>query len=208
MIENTSNRDALVHYAGMAYGGQDRYVPEMEAAGQAQLARSSQLPKQAPWPQLEALGFVRGADVQGAPEDELFVEATLPPGWRMQPCGDPRESMVVDERGVARVGIFFKAAFYDRRATAHIVNVGGSLANKSIYGGAEVALPDCWAVLTPDERARYSTALDLSLTAEIRRRQTFRGEALGNSDSRVARIHALLALTQAQSGTGPETGAR
>jgi len=85
-----------------------------EAAGQRALVASAMLPKEihgATREQLEALGFKFGADV-----DELFVTCELPPGWKKQGTDHSMRSDLMDEQGRNRAGIFYKAAFYDRRA--------------------------------------------------------------------------------------------
>lgn len=89
-------------------------IEAQEAAGQAMLVASEQLPKEmrgATREQLEALGFVFGGDV-----DELFVTAHLPPGWKKVASYHSMHSDLVDDKGRVRAGIFYKAAFYDRRA--------------------------------------------------------------------------------------------
>lgn len=108
--------------AALAKGDLDNFVvaatpggiEAQEAAGQAMLCASEQLPKEvrgATREQLEALGFKFGDDV-----DELFVTCTLPPGWKKQATGHSMHSDLLDDKGRRRAGIFYKAAFYDRRA--------------------------------------------------------------------------------------------
>lgn len=89
-------------------------IEAQEAQGQQQLVASEMLPKEcrnATKEQLTALGFVFGADV-----DELFVSCTLPQGWKKVASDHSMHSDIVDEQGRKRAGIFYKAAFYDRRA--------------------------------------------------------------------------------------------
>jgi hypothetical protein len=90
-------------------------IEAQEAAGQATLVASAQLPKEirgATREQLEAIGFKFGADV-----DELFVAVTLPPGWKKVATDHSMHSDLTDDKGRIRAGIFYKAAFYDRRAS-------------------------------------------------------------------------------------------
>lgn len=167
-IENTRNRDNLVHLAGILSEGQSGYIEGMESAGQAQLVNSDVLPAEAladydsgtgdQWPRLEALGIIRGEPVAG---DPLFIHATLPAGWKKEGSGHAMGSYLVDERGVRRVSIFYKAAFYDRAANISVENVGRSLANDGIYAdeGTPTALPGAWAVLTDSEKAAYIASL-------------------------------------------------
>ena len=159
-IENTSERDPVVHLAGMI-GGTDGYIAEMEAAGQRQLVGSTKLPTDLGFrsgrEDYEALGFVLG---DPDPADPMFMEATLPPGWRREGSDHAMWSYLVDERGIKRVSVFYKAAFYDRSASMSITNVGYALASETIYAdeGHEPAIP--WGVLTAGERE------DLALGAE------------------------------------------
>jgi len=119
----------------------------MEAAGQRQLVASAVLPREkGDQAEYEALGFTFGAVV-----DDLFQEATLPPGWSKRGTDHDMHFEVVDERGIARVSVFYKAAFYDRRASMYIVNVGSSLAKRAIYGDGPVSGP--WDRLTAEELA-------------------------------------------------------
>lgn len=58
-----------------------------------------------------ALGFFFGE-----PIDKLFREARLPDGWKKSATDHDMWSHIVDATGVVRVEVFYKAAFYDRRA--------------------------------------------------------------------------------------------
>jgi len=168
--ENTSRRDPLTNLLGIMGEGQSEYITGMKEAGQRQVVASSVMPADAPWADrpsysmrapldgvsLESLGFAKGEPVKG---DPLFVQATLPEGWKKEGSDHAMWSHVVDERGVQRVGIFYKAAFYDRSAHAHLVDVGYAAASEVIYGEEPVGLPKHWAVLTADERDRTVAAL-------------------------------------------------
>ncbi len=120
MVENTSRRDPRIHLLGAQAEGLDGYIAGMEAAGMRQLLASDLLPArmipgdEGVW---TALGFVFGGVVA---DDPLFRRVTLPAGWTRAaggPGDDPRGGYVVDECGVRRVSIFYKAAFYDRAAS-------------------------------------------------------------------------------------------
>lgn len=94
-------------------------IEAQEAAGQAMLVASEQLPKKvdnATRAQLVALGFKFGADV-----DDLFVTATLPPGWKKRATSHSMHSDIVDDKGRVRASVFYKAAFYDRKADMRMV---------------------------------------------------------------------------------------
>jgi hypothetical protein len=49
-------------------------------------------------------------------------------------------SYIEDGRGIECVAIFYKAAFYDRRASMNVTNVGGQIASHAIYGDGPVDL--------------------------------------------------------------------
>lgn len=155
-IENTSDRDSTIHLMGSLSEGTDSYITGMESAGQQQLVNSDKLPAEADWPAFEALGFVKGDPVEG---DSLFVTATLPEGWSRRADSHAMWSYIVDERGVSRVSIFYKAAFYDRRASMRINRVGYELAADIVYGKETVSLPESWPLLTAAERAEARQSL-------------------------------------------------
>ncbi len=121
-------------------GGNPKAIVAQEAAGQAQLARASQLPAQGltvlsasnratfsdpvtgqPCASPVArLLTAAGGKVHGpSPGDDLFVDVTLPPGWAVVPTDHHMWSELRDEKGRKRAGIFYKAAFYDRGAHVH-----------------------------------------------------------------------------------------
>lgn len=114
-IENTSTRDPIAHLVG-ALGRAERYIGEMEKAGQAQLVRSEMIPtdrRSIADAELAELGFTLGGAAEG---DPLFPYARLPDGWTKKATGHDMWSEIVDETGVIRFEIFYKAAFYDRSA--------------------------------------------------------------------------------------------
>lgn len=197
-VENTTNRPDLVHFAGTMGEGVSGYIEGMEAAGQAQLVNSDVLPAIAApdynstehpdqWPLLEALGIVRGEPVAG---DPLFIHATLPTGWTRQASEwHAMTSFLLDERGVRRAAIFYKAAFYDRRADIRVFRVGTELASEEIYGDGPVLLPAVWPVLTEQERDDFRSGLDA-----YRALANQRPEIYGH---RMARVDALAALIEA-----------
>jgi len=169
-IENTANRHPIQHLVGMLDGNQTNYIEGMEAAGAQQVLTSDQIPTDAPWDDLTALGFVKGEPVAG---DDLFTHVTLPAGWTRAGTGHSMHTHILDERGVRRVGIFYKAAFYDRRADAHMINVPTQLAREIVDGDGPITLPEAWPSLTADERegvieklhGHIATLRELSLQA-------------------------------------------
>ena len=62
-----------------------------------------------------ALAMITWGDVIEG--DPLFREATLPAGWSRAPTGHDMWTYIFDEKGVLRARVFYKAAFYDRRAS-------------------------------------------------------------------------------------------
>lgn len=147
--ENTSNRDPMLHLLGATSDGHSDYVTGMEATGQRQLVSSSVLPVDTMGTddQFEALGFVFG---EPDPSDPLFRPAQLPQGWRKEGSDHSMGSYVLDERGVRRVSVFYKAAYYDRRAHMYVINVGRAAASTAIYSDGPVVIEHL-GVLTADE---------------------------------------------------------
>jgi len=190
--ENTSTREPLLHLAGMS-DGSSRYIEEMEAAGQRAVVTSSVLPTDAPWEQLQALGFTRGEQVPG---DALFTRCELPEGWRREGSDHAMHSYVLDGRGVRRVSIFYKAAFYDRKASASVVTVGVDLSIEAIYGDEPPALPDPWEVLSEAERADFRDDLR-AYAAKAERHPDIYGEHL----PRAQRLLELVNAVTTEAGT-------
>lgn len=89
-------------------------IEAQEKQGQVTFVGNSTLPKECNFctrQQLEEMGIVFGEDA-----DDLFVNVTLPDGWKKVPTDHSMWSKLVDEKGRERAGIFYKAAFYDRKA--------------------------------------------------------------------------------------------
>lgn len=100
--------DALV--TGDAPGAIER----QEKRGQTTFVKSLVLPIKCigcSHEQLEELGITFGD-----PVDDLFIEAELPDGWEKRATDHSMWSELVDDEGHVRANIFYKAAFYDRRA--------------------------------------------------------------------------------------------
>jgi hypothetical protein len=102
--------------AALMIAGLPGAVERQEAAGQAELCRTEVLPKDCPRAELEKFGVVFGTD-----HDDLFVNVTLPAGWKKQATDHSMHSDLLDEKGRKRGSIFYKAAFYDRNADMHLV---------------------------------------------------------------------------------------
>lgn len=126
-IEDTSKTDpALLLLAALGdRDGGSSLILGQEAAGQRQLVHSDRLPTSThegtDEPYL-ALGFTFGEPDAG---DPLFRPATLPPGWSKRATDHSMGSEVVDQHGRCRVSVFYKAAFYDRRADMNLVQPSG-----------------------------------------------------------------------------------
>lgn len=127
---NTSDLDP---FEKLLVAMDDNGIEAQERRGQQELLRSEVLPAEA-LDGIEAftvLGFTFGDLVPG---DELFREATLPEGWRREGSDHSMHSYIVDTRGLRRVSVFYKAAFYDRKAFMGIARVGADQASDWIYG--------------------------------------------------------------------------
>lgn len=92
-------------------------IEHQEREGQGVFVKAQALPKNCPRADLERMGFVFGEDV-----DELFVSVTFPAGWKKEASDHPMWSYLVDDKGRKRGGIFFKAAYYDRKAHMNLGN--------------------------------------------------------------------------------------
>lgn len=90
---------------------------------------------------LTALGFVLGPIDS---KDPLFRAANLPIGWKRAGTGHSMHTDIVDELGRKRIGIFYKAAWYDRAAHLSITTVYGYLGT-CLYEGTTPVLDDSWA---------------------------------------------------------------
>lgn len=151
-IENTTKRDPLVHLIGAMSDGTSGYIEGMERDGQRSLVHSDRLPTDTSGRDDEyvALGFIFGPP---DPNDPMFRPATLPTGWTRRGSDHAMWSYIDDRRGIERVAIFYKAAFYDRSAHMSLTNVGGNLASKLVYGDEpvkKIVVP--WDSLTQQER--------------------------------------------------------
>ena len=108
--------DALIHLAGAMAMGSSGYIEHQEKQGQRQVSAGTRFPLKVSGlskEQMESIGFVFGN-----PINELFQEVTLPAGWKIEPTDHSMWSNILDENGVERGSMFYKAAFYDRDAFA------------------------------------------------------------------------------------------
>lgn len=96
-------------------------IVAQEAAGQSSFVNSDTLPQEMSDETRQALakaGVIFGDPVPG---DDMFVYVQLPQGWRREGTSHNMHSELLDERGRVRAHIFYKAAFYDRRADINAV---------------------------------------------------------------------------------------
>ena len=92
-------------------------IEAQEAAGQAMLVASgAQLPKDIQ-SGLTREQITAATGIQfGEDADDIFVNVTLPPGWKLKATSHSMWSDLLDDQGRKRAGVFYKAAFYDRNA--------------------------------------------------------------------------------------------
>ncbi len=103
-------------------------VAASESRGAAQIVASEQIPVEGlaellPIMQLAGFTFPGLRTVKGVPrgskDDELFVDAVFPKGWTRRRTEHAMHTDILDEKGRKRFGVFYKAAFYDRKAGIH-----------------------------------------------------------------------------------------
>ncbi|MFF3928610.1 hypothetical protein [Streptomyces hirsutus] len=147
-IENTQDPSSIhaTTLLALATGDTNAIIESQERAGQAQLVHSDQLPTEiqaycGSTAELEALGFSFGEPTD---RDPLFRPATLPEGWKREASDHDMWSYLVDELGRRRVAVFYKAAFYDRRAFMRLNTLEGYVFECQLQG-AEVITDDRWA---------------------------------------------------------------
>src|ERR1700722_16451382 len=118
LVENTAEtaeKNPLHVIAASAVLGPSGAIEAQEKRGQAEPVGSDVHPKDnRDREHFIKLGFVFKGDVPG---DDLFEYVIFPKGWSKVP--DPTHAMhtdIVDPEGRVRGGIFYKAAWYDRKA--------------------------------------------------------------------------------------------
>jgi hypothetical protein len=129
-VRDTSRDEPLLHLAGAMAKGSTDYIEGQEAQGQRELVASSQIPTECPVHDLQALGFKLGPVCES---DPLFRECELPEGWQKEGTSHSMYSVIRDERGFGRVTIFYKAAFYDRRADAQVIQHPRTKAQEAVW---------------------------------------------------------------------------
>jgi hypothetical protein len=130
----------------MSGGDGTSVIYQQEAAGGAAMAATTceVIPTELLYcteDDLTALGFKLGPVDE---RDPLFREATLPPGWKRQGTGHDMNTSIVDHLDRARVNLFYKAAFYDRKAHTAIVGIYGYVSS-AIWGDTKLVPDEEWA---------------------------------------------------------------
>lgn len=92
-------------------------IEAQEKAGQLAELENQTLPIELSPPRStwESIGFVFHE-----PVDDLFISVTFPAGWTKRATDHPMWTDIVDPNNRIRGAIFYKAAFYDRSAAAHL----------------------------------------------------------------------------------------
>jgi hypothetical protein len=138
-------------------------IEAQEAAGQKMLTlRFNQLPKDGLdrfREALERVGFKFGSDV-----DDLFIGITAPDGWTLRPSDHSMWSYIHDDQGRRRGSVFYKAAFYDRKAYLSLdtrYTAGGDYRDQKRYSVAkDTATGEVLLQLGPTEDWNQSEADD------------------------------------------------
>lgn len=188
-VENTAERDPLLHLAG-AWSDPGRYITDMESAGQRQLVHSDRLPTDMgsnTVEEFEALGFKLG---DPDPQDPLFRPATLPEGWSREASDHSMGSYIVDQNGRKRVSIFYKAAFYDRSANMRLCTIHNEIQDL-LWGDGPAVMPiDDW---TPREAwiEALTEARDRELASAVEQ-DSYYPEGAKKTRARAAKCDELL----------------
>jgi len=114
-IKNTASgsADNLIHYM---LGGT---VEQQEEQGRNELIIADQLPKTNNDFDRSALEIYKKIGVEIVEDnnnDDLFFSVKLPKGWSKKCTGHNLWTDLLDDKGRKRACIFYKAAFYDRKA--------------------------------------------------------------------------------------------
>lgn len=120
-VRNTSKSE--IHPEWLMGGNPDA-IEDQEARGQEELCNSSQLPRTDGYKDVRGDYERLGIKVIGKTKDnDLFYDVVLPEGWKINPTEHSMWSDLVDDKGEKVAGVFYKAAFYDRRAIVDIINL-------------------------------------------------------------------------------------
>lgn len=198
-IENTQTADKFGMLVESMAVGSEAFILGQEARGATQVRESDYLPTEGDWDKFLALGGTRG---EVKPGDELFTAATLPEGWTKEGTGHSLWTDVVDERGVKRIAIGYKAAFYDRWARFTVLDVGAEVGATMRFGDDDSVpptLPEFWDKLTIGEQKDVENYLTKRI-AEDRDYAERYGDSTGYKATYVARAEAALKLVRDSRG--------
>lgn len=187
MIENTSDRDPLLHLIGSMSPG---YVEDMEAAGQRQIVHSDRVPTEGSEALVE-LGFTLGDQ---DPHDDLFRAASMPAGWKREGSDHAMWSYILDDLGRRRVSIFYKAAFYDRRAFCRAETVR-SYADALMHSRQRPVFDDTWCTRSTLRNALGEIRGQRAERVELYERSTveWAAEELPKCRAQLAEVDAYVA---------------
>ena len=146
-------------------------IERQEAEGQAQLVKEAdRLPYVINHPRnLTHAKISEKTGIKfGKPVDSIFIEATLPDGWKLVPSNHSMWSSLEDERGFKRASIFYKAAFYDRNA--HVSFETRYRINGYIENG------------DPDSKMRACAVIDTAVPADTIAKILWQSEFAGERD--------------------------
>lgn len=120
---NTEKQDPVLNLMTVSEKGG---IERQEKQGQQQLVNSELLPvrvNSGDRSTLEKDGVVFGEPLDG---DPMFCKCTLPKGWEKRGSDHDMWSYLVDDKGMERASMFYKAAFYDRSAHINIKKIEDS----------------------------------------------------------------------------------
>ena len=112
MPHNTAKDSAARNLLYSFPGG----IEAMESEGQQELVKDDTLPSTMNAECRTALEKAGVVFKEAVADDPLFLHAVLPKGWRKVGTDHDMWSRLVDDQGNIRARIFYKAAFYDRKA--------------------------------------------------------------------------------------------
>lgn len=121
MKQITTPAELIALLQGNLEAGTPAGIVASEKAGQGVVVNSDILPRESfrgdSKTALEALGI----EVTGI-HDDLFYAVKLPAGWGKEGTEHNMWSVLKDETGKVRAEIFYKAAFYDRKANIRLAD--------------------------------------------------------------------------------------
>jgi len=117
---NTPSQENFASLAAELFAKGPSGIEDQEARGNESFVESDTLP--IPGPQDRKILESRGVEfLQTVENDPLFQYVRLPQGWKKEYAEDPRHSELIDGDGNVQARMFYKAAFYDRKASIRVV---------------------------------------------------------------------------------------